>query len=390
MLVLGLLLLLLLLPGRPLVAQAGMKAVFGVIGSSVLLDPECRSDLSNSEVLWEFTASNKSPVTILDYDQSHRKVEPNEDFKSRLYFNAVDGSLMLNNLKPSDQGIYTINVNVEWIRRIDFKLIEPLSEPLINSTSVKTTIELICHVSAGKVSSVLWSKDDEVITSDQHYQLVQNNSTLIISEVKKSFCGKYICTVANAVSKKNNSYFLFIGGPAHVHHCIVALSIAALIIAVVALIAVAVLLFALIQAWHCINKASLEFVRNMRQYLQFTLKLSSVILLVAYIYWMLAEGYSGITMIMLVLLCLYLLLTVLLTIMACCRKRCKILETKSCRLIPLGEIIVICASVNLLMKVMEQAGKGCDPAANLQRTIILVVVLTVILVISFALHLACK
>ncbi|XP_067865340.1 carcinoembryonic antigen-related cell adhesion molecule 1-like isoform X2 [Heterodontus francisci] len=205
----------LLLLLRLINAEGGMKEVFGVVGSSVLLDPEYGADLSNSDVIWMFTGSSGKPVIILDYVPNHPKAEPSEQFKSRLHFNVSSGCLMLNNLKPSDQGVYTITVNEDWKRSKDLKLIEPLSAPLIinNSTCVNTTIELTCQVSAGKARSILWWKDNEVIMNNQRYQLVQNNSTLIISKANKSDCGIYTCTVENPVSKKNNSYSLSIYEP---------------------------------------------------------------------------------------------------------------------------------------------------------------------------------
>ncbi|XP_067830133.1 uncharacterized protein [Heptranchias perlo] len=371
---------------------AGKKNVFGVVGSSVLLDPEYEADLSNSDILWLFNGSNKSLVTILDYVPNGQKEEPNKHFKSRLYFNASNGCLMLNNFKPSDQGIYTITVDAQVLRRIDLRLTEPLSEPLIisNSTYVDTTVELICHVPVGKASSIQWRKDDEVITNGQRYELVQNNSKLIISKANKSDCGIYTCTVENPVSEKNNSYSLSLYSLTQMHHCTMGLYIATLITAGIATLIKTISCFV-----DCINKISHQFLQHVLQALQFAPMLSFISLFAASVCWIWAEGCSRIKVFVLVLSCLLIILT---TLPAFSRMTCapkwlkKILSTKLCRAIlgavtPLGEITVICASGILLAEVMKQADKGCDPAINLQSTIILAVMgPLVLLVASFAVY----
>ncbi|XP_067865348.1 CD48 antigen-like isoform X2 [Heterodontus francisci] len=323
-------------------AEGGMKEVFGVVGSSVLLDPEYGADLSNSDVIWMFTGSSGKPVTILDYVPNHPKAEPSEQFKSRLYFNVSGGSLMLNSLKASDQGVYTITVDEDWKRSKDLKLTEPLSDPLIfsNSTCVETTIELTCQVSAGKVHSVLWRKGDEVITNGQHYQLVQKDNKLIISKARKSDCGIYTCTVENAVSKKNSSYSLSIYGLPWLHRCAMGLSIAALITAAAALI--------------CTIISFLPEAKTIRA----------------------AE-----IMVYLVFLCPLLTLPILstCTIKFCDNKRLNN-TTKFCHpklmaaASALGEIIVIYVSGVLIVEIKKQADKGCEPTVNLQSSIIPAVV----------------
>ncbi|XP_067865349.1 hepatic and glial cell adhesion molecule-like isoform X3 [Heterodontus francisci] len=313
-------------------AEGGMKEVFGVVGSSVLLDPEYGADLSNSDVIWMFTGSSGKPVTILDYVPNHPKAEPSEQFKSRLYFNVSGGSLMLNSLKASDQGVYTITVDEDWKRSKDLKLTEPLSDPLIfsNSTCVETTIELTCQVSAGKVHSVLWRKGDEVITNGQHYQLVQKDNKLIISKARKSDCGIYTCTVENAVSKKNSSYSLSI--------------------------------------------YDLQLTENVLQVLHL------ILLIAAFVCWIQIEGAAEI-MVYLVFLCPLLTLPILstCTIKFCDNKRLNN-TTKFCHpklmaaASALGEIIVIYVSGVLIVEIKKQADKGCEPTVNLQSSIIPAVV----------------
>ncbi|XP_041069084.1 HEPACAM family member 2-like isoform X1 [Carcharodon carcharias] len=205
-----------LLPGRRLLfllhlgigsldTGVGQEEVFGVDGSSPLLDPKIGADLSKSDVVWEFTGSDRRLLTILDYVPNYSKLEPNEQFKLRLRFNVSTGSLRIINATSRDQGVYKITVDGKLRGSRVLKLIEPLSEPLINDSCVNTTIELTCQVSLGNASSIQWWKDGEMIVNGQHYQLVQNNSTLIISEANKSAYGNYTCNVENPVSKSSHT-----------------------------------------------------------------------------------------------------------------------------------------------------------------------------------------
>ncbi|XP_041068430.1 uncharacterized protein LOC121291394 [Carcharodon carcharias] len=348
-------------------AVAGRNEVFGVIGSSVLLDPECSDNLSNSNVIWTFNGSNGNPVNILDYAPGHRdhqKEEPNEHFKSRLQFNTFNGSLMINNLKPSDQGLYTIIAGENWKWSTDLKLIEPLSKPLIfsNSTYIDTTIELICQVSAGGVRSIQWWKDNKVIMNGQCYQLVQNNSKLIISKAMKSDGGIYICTVEDTVSKKNNSYSLAIYGLPELHYYTIGLSIAALTTLASAAF------------------AGPRLFEGVLKVLRFLPVLSFVLLIGSCVCWMRVQGADELTVFLLVLLSLLLILPALLTFTKACAIKWlnKILETEICCLILdaatlLREVTVICMSSMLIAETLKLAGKGCEPATHPQIILILVV-----------------
>ncbi|XP_041069454.1 hepatocyte cell adhesion molecule-like isoform X1 [Carcharodon carcharias] len=368
---------------RPLHAEVGRREVFAAIGSSVLLDPEHEANLSNSEIIWNFTGSNGNLVTILDYVPNHPMEEPNNHFKSRLHFNSSTGSLILNHLNPSDQGVYTIILDDKLIRITDLSLIEPLAEPLINVTFVDTTIELTCKVSVGKASSILWRKDAEVIRNGQHYQLVRNNSKLIISEASKSDCGIYTCTVENPVSKKNYSYSLTIYGAALLHRYTKILSITALITAAAALAC------KIISSWFLAKIISLQFLQLELRALQF------IFLIGAFVCWIWGEGASEMTVCTLVFLCL---LLIVLLFSSCRMKACdtrlnKIWIVKPCHLIlmvavsPLGGIIVMGLSVSLIAETVKRAAEGCEPAANLQRNIIPAVgILLVSFVILFAHH----
>ncbi|XP_041069079.1 hepatocyte cell adhesion molecule-like isoform X2 [Carcharodon carcharias] len=353
---------------------------FGAIGSSILLDPEWGTDVSGRDVVWEFTGSDGKLVTILDYVPGHHKEEPNENFKSRLQFITSNGSLILNNLKLSDQGVYCITVGGVWKRSTELKLIEPLSEPSVNVTYVDTTIELTCQVSAGKASSILWYKDEKMITNTNRYQFVRNNSTLIISKVMKSDSGSYTCTMANIVSKKNTSYPLVIYGFPVLHYYTMELSTVALIIAAVALTC------KIISCRYA--NTYLELFENLLPIVHYML------LITMFGYWIRVEGPHTTSVLLLGFFCLLLIPPMLSIFMKACdnRRLIKFLKTRSCCLMRMnavttsGDFSVLCASVFLIVK--RTADKGREAADNLQISLILAVFVPFLIIL--AIYAICK
>ncbi|XP_072405922.1 uncharacterized protein [Chiloscyllium punctatum] len=103
---------------------AGRKEVFGVRGSSILLDPEYTDDLTHRGIVWTFNGSTRSLVNIVDYVPGYYKVEPSKQFQSRLHYNPSNGSLLLKNLQPHDQGVYTFAVDENWKMSANLRLIE--------------------------------------------------------------------------------------------------------------------------------------------------------------------------------------------------------------------------------------------------------------------------
>ncbi|XP_048376259.1 uncharacterized protein LOC125446599 isoform X2 [Stegostoma tigrinum] len=349
---------------------AGGGNVVAAIGSSVLLDPEYGANLSDSQVEWTFKNSSGKLLTILDYIPNSPVQKPNKHYHSRLRFNASNGSIMVDSLKPSDQGVYTITVNGTWNRSMDLKLIEPLAEPLIKATFVDSAVELTCHMTAGKASSILWRKGPDLIRNGQHYQLVQNNSKLIIVKATKADCDTYTCTVENMFSKRSDAYHLILHSTQLLHDCARILSIIALAAAAAALICEIIAFFLKVKT----EFPGLHLLQNLLQILQFLL-LSG-----AFGCWIYAEGPTETTVIILMLLVLLLVGVVPSTwsVKVCDTKMLsKIWIVKPYRLIrmvaesPLGGIVVISLSCSLIVATVRRAGKGCVPSADRKSSLIL-------------------
>ncbi|XP_062904262.1 uncharacterized protein LOC134346684 isoform X2 [Mobula hypostoma] len=108
--------------------KAEKEEVVGVLGSSVLLDPEIIVDSSKNEIRWTFKASNKSLDVILMYIPRHSTLEPSEQFKDRLQFNALSGALTISRLNASDQGDYTFSVDGKELKIMELLVIDKVKE----------------------------------------------------------------------------------------------------------------------------------------------------------------------------------------------------------------------------------------------------------------------
>ncbi|XP_059825176.1 uncharacterized protein LOC132393798 [Hypanus sabinus] len=181
------------------------KVVIGTIGSSVFLDPEHQGDLSRKEIIWTFTGSNKSLVTILDYVPDEPVEEPNEQFRSRLQFNASTGCLLVDRIKPEDQGVYHFDVDVRRTT-IELLLFYKLSKTLIRSYSAPGyTIQLTCEVK-GDSLKYKWERNGGEI-SQRHWLINENRSLIILTDLTGE-CGTYTCVASNPVSSAQANYTL--------------------------------------------------------------------------------------------------------------------------------------------------------------------------------------
>ncbi|XP_043534039.1 uncharacterized protein LOC122541381 [Chiloscyllium plagiosum] len=360
-------------------AAAGRKEVFGVRGSSILLDPEYTDDLTHHGIVWAFDGGTGSVINIVDYVPGYYKVQPSKQFQFRLDYNPSNGSLLLKNPQPRDQGVYTFAVDGNWKTSVNLRLIEPLSEPVIISKSVNATIELTCQVSSGRPSSILWRTDSDVIESGQHYQLRDNNSTLIISEVSRSDCRIYFCSVENPVSKNTTSYSVDGFGLLQRYYLTKGLSIA---------VAPAVVTTSIITcriAFSSNAEKCLPFLKYGLQILVY------VFLIALFAYWIAFGETSTIVLVMFVVLCLLLVLTVLL-IMASFSRFKDTLKSKTCILTVLGllatsgEIAVLCLTVSLIAEVTSPGDKGCELAAKLRSNFTIAAYVSIAFLLALILH----
>ncbi|XP_072889102.1 uncharacterized protein [Hemitrygon akajei] len=127
-----------------------VKEEVGLLGSSVLLDPELKVDPSKSEIVWTFIGRS-----ILRHVPGHSSVEPSDQFKFRLHFNTSNGALTVNGTEHGDQGDYTFIVDGQELRILQLRLFDKVKEEVgLLGSSVLLDPEL--KVDPSK-SEIIWT-----------------------------------------------------------------------------------------------------------------------------------------------------------------------------------------------------------------------------------------
>ncbi|XP_078272512.1 uncharacterized protein LOC144603200 isoform X2 [Rhinoraja longicauda] len=199
-----------------------IKEVIGVLGSSVLLDPELKVDPSKNDISWTFYGDY-----ILNHIPGHITVEPTDQFKSRLKFDPSKGTLTINELQHDDNGNYTVLINDKEMKILRLLIFEKLSNVsiLTSFTALSFLVNLGCDVT-GDATEYQWWKDGGEIS--QHHQLTEENRTLVIKHSLVSDCGTYTCFAKNPISSIKGDYNLILHGLTEKDSIIVLLSGAAL------------------------------------------------------------------------------------------------------------------------------------------------------------------
>ncbi|XP_051899406.1 leucine-rich repeats and immunoglobulin-like domains protein 1 isoform X2 [Pristis pectinata] len=201
---------------------APREEVVGVLGSSVLLDPNVKVNPNENEILWMFLAGHQNPLTILHHIPHYATAEPSENFKSRLQFFPSNGSLAVNRLGADDQGAYSFTVDGQEVKIVYLQVYDKLLETLIltDSSSLSSTIELTCNVS-GDPHQYQWRKDGREISL--LHQLMNGNRTLVIPEASSHDCGTYTCVATNPVSSSEANFILTLPATKRFKYCLLIL-----------------------------------------------------------------------------------------------------------------------------------------------------------------------
>ncbi|XP_072886317.1 uncharacterized protein [Hemitrygon akajei] len=355
------------------------KVVIGTIGSSVLLDPEHQGDLSRSEILWTFTSSNKSPVTILDYVPGKPVEEPNEQFRSRLQFNASTGCLLVDRMKPEDQGVYNFEVNERRTTTIELCLFYELSKTFIrNYSATGNTMKLTCEVK-GNPHKYEWLKNRGEI-SQRHWLINENRSLIILTDLTNE-CGTYTCVATNPVSSAQANYTLNPSGASGEDSIIIIASITGLVSSLVSHSG------SLLLSW-------LE--KNSNQVFQSLINcniLSVVATFVALISWIAIKGAAFISVVALCTVCALFLaiITPIVILKFGCSFNGKFQRTKGSQpFIALSGFIIIPISITVLKEEIQQNNQSCHTSILTWSIPIALLVSCVIIMTVFLATYRCK
>ncbi|XP_067404555.1 hepatic and glial cell adhesion molecule-like isoform X2 [Emydura macquarii macquarii] len=183
-------------------ASTGDRMV-GAVGCTVVFPGPDHIDTTGT-VQWEYKPNGNDSLPVILYYVSLSTLDIFPIYKDRVVFNKSSWSLELK-LQLGDRGLYRLKredeeKNGKWIQ---LEVLEPLSKPELwwNSSSVGSTIEMICNVTIGMVDSYQWGKDGQPIPRYGRYQLSRNNSVLQILNATLSDSGWYSCNVTNEISQ---------------------------------------------------------------------------------------------------------------------------------------------------------------------------------------------
>ncbi|XP_060706453.1 uncharacterized protein LOC132832452 isoform X2 [Hemiscyllium ocellatum] len=347
------------------IVQAEMH-VYRTPGSSVFfpgVDEEQKNKAQHFR--WKFSNGNaEDGITkpVLQFQRGDMQPSVLKMYRGRLDFFRNNGSLILHHLTSSDEGLYTLQINLQnsTAQAIHLRVIDELPQPSIfsNSSSLHSTIMLICVVS-DQPQEYQWQKDGGNIS--EYHLLVNENRSLIIPNAQKNTCGVYTCIVINPVSSRQADYIVTIYGIASEQYVIIAAAIVGLIFSAVS--------FVTLMLQCCLN----EELSNQAQKKFFLILLvgniiSLIAILIALISWLCIQGVTIVPLATLLFVSIVLVFAVIAMInvwnMDClCMK--KFLSNAGFRGLldgspPLIPLIVIVISITILVEEIRQNNQGCS------------------------------
>lgn len=140
--------------------------------------------------------------------------------RDHLVFNNSTFSLEIKNLNRKDEGDYHLSINIkhdnkpgdiEEEKTIRVTVDVPVSNPAIEKSPSYAVIEdkanvtWTCSVENGTRVMFKWFRDNVALGPSDRYHYSQDNSTLLISPVRKEDKGSYHCVASNPVTRGQHS-----------------------------------------------------------------------------------------------------------------------------------------------------------------------------------------
>ncbi|OXB75952.1 UNVERIFIED_CONTAM: hypothetical protein H355_012920, partial [Colinus virginianus] len=204
-----------------------------IVGSSVLLVGPLNITRIHS-VQWEYLNGTASH-TILQYERHNLTVHV--PYIARVHLHASNGSLLLEDLRESDTGIYRVTVNGEERESlmISLDVLKSVSHPHLRSSGLvaKASGEVLCEVAEGRADTFTWKKDGQMLPPDRSYRLSGSISVLYLRMAKKSDCGSYSCNASNGISWQETSLNITVAGLSPPMQDVLRISVVAVVFAAV-------------------------------------------------------------------------------------------------------------------------------------------------------------
>ncbi|NXJ70804.1 CEAM6 protein, partial [Rostratula benghalensis] len=184
------------------------------VGSSVLLPgPENVTHIHSTR--WEHLNGTSAHTILQFYRGSHSPVL-HPPYTGRALFHPSNGSLLLEDVQESDSGVYKVTINEEdgESLQILLEVLKPVSRPRLWSSALvaRATGKVFCDVAEGKVDTIIWKKDGQLLSIEGVSHFSGSLSVLSLRSAKKSDCGSYSCNASNRISWQETSLNVTIAG----------------------------------------------------------------------------------------------------------------------------------------------------------------------------------
>ncbi|KAG7281343.1 hypothetical protein CRUP_023494, partial [Coryphaenoides rupestris] len=178
----------------------------GVEGDSALLAVETLFRLNETEIqgTWSHTGPGGARTTLVTFTNNSTITDMMR--RERLVFRAPNASLLLLALRPADEGLYRLDLNVE-VPQPHRALQVPVSTPTIAMSPMSPVVEdranvtWTCSVQRGTRVGFLWLRNGVPLGPGRTYHFSADNSTLVVSPVRKGDKGEYHCLAGNHVNQ---------------------------------------------------------------------------------------------------------------------------------------------------------------------------------------------
>ncbi|XP_075067907.1 HEPACAM family member 2 isoform X2 [Mixophyes fleayi] len=192
---------------------APSPTIHGIKGQPLILPIhyDVNTSASGLQIIWLLERPRDvAKYLITSFNQS---VFPDLEFQHKFTLNPPNASLLINSLHTSDEGNYTVKVNIQGnttvsaTQKIEVTVNVPVSKPIVKSEPSYGAVEhvgnvtLKCSVLKGNRVLYQWLKNGSPLQNSSSYIFSQNKDMLTISPVTKNDIGNYSCLVKNYVSE---------------------------------------------------------------------------------------------------------------------------------------------------------------------------------------------
>ncbi|KAG9476345.1 hypothetical protein GDO78_003086, partial [Eleutherodactylus coqui] len=195
---------------------APSPSIHGTEGQPLILpiQYDVNASASGVQIIWLLERPPAPPACLLT-SFNHTFI-PDLEFQHKFTMHPPNASLLINSLHMSDEGNYTVKVNIQGettmsaTQKIEVSVDIRVSKPIIESEPSYGAVEYVgnltfkCHVMKGSRVRYQWLKNGSLLPNRSTYSFSGNRSSFTISPVMKNDIGNYSCLASNYISKEES------------------------------------------------------------------------------------------------------------------------------------------------------------------------------------------